>query len=673
MPFKNLNHEQLEAARAKAGRNLIIASAGTGKTSTIVARIAYLLSNNTHPSKILLLTFTNKAAAEMLHRLERYFAKDIVNDIWAGTFHSVSYRWLKTVDENTVLKTPRELKTLFSACYDKYINRIRLADSAAYSAAYLFEVWERYLSSANENFGKFLEGYAPAQKDLADIYELVGDEFEEQKRACGFVGFTDLLLLSRKAHIENKLPKYDEVLVDEYQDTNNIQSLLIDAIGAPSLFCVGDYDQSIYAFNGANIEIIAGFGNKYPDAKVLSLTKNYRSTEPILNLANKVIAYNDRIYPKSLEVVRSGANAKMPKLLIYDELFLQYQDISRQIATSKREKDEIAVIFRNNASADGIEASLRELGIGCRRKGGSGFFETREVKAAIDYLSWLINPKDMLAFIHIFEYADGVGHALAKDLFDGLSKLGHNDSLKGLLHPDEDVKTPFSPPKQVGLFDEIFEVGSVARFKGLGFSDKFLSHPVLKHPRLTIEAAKFMHGFWLLAQKLARVKNPVSIINSVSTSYVFEYIAKKLATKRATRKDHSVDKNLEEEAIERIKRKWKLLLDISSHYNDARSFVNAMALGSNEMNEGSGVWLLSVHASKGLEFEEVYVIDLMDGRFPNRKLMGRDGTIEEERRLFYVAVTRAKDELVLSFAKYDKVKKASYIASQFLKEAGFEN
>jgi DNA helicase-2/ATP-dependent DNA helicase PcrA len=168
------------------------------------------------------------------------------------------------------------------------------------------------------------------------------------------------------------------------------------------------------------------------------------------------------------------------------------------------------------------------------------------------------------------------------------------------------------------------------------------------------------------------MKSPSSIIMTMSESGVFKHIADRLATKRGTRKDNSLDENAKAQASERIYRKWKLLADIASHYNDARGFVNAMALGSNEMNEGSGVSLLSVHASKGLEFEEVYVIDLMDGRFPNRKLMGKDGTIDEERRLFYVAVTRAKDELILSFAKYDKIKKISYIPSVFLKEAGYE-
>ena len=200
MPFSNLNEEQSKAARAHFGRNLIIASAGTGKTSTIVARIAHLLSIGVAPNKILLLTFTNKASAEMLLRLEKHFSKQVVGEIWAGTFHSVSYRWLKSLDENTVLKPPRELKTLFSACYDKYLNRVRLADAPAYSAGYLFEVWERFLSSVNDSFDNFLASYAPTQTPLATIYEAIGDEFEEQKKLCGFVGFTDLLLLAKDAH-----------------------------------------------------------------------------------------------------------------------------------------------------------------------------------------------------------------------------------------------------------------------------------------------------------------------------------------------------------------------------------------------------------------------------------------------------------------------------------------
>ncbi len=195
------------------------------------------------------------------------------------------------------------------------------------------------------------------------------DEYEETKGKFGFLSFNDLLLKMRQILLEEGID-IDEVLVDEYQDTNTLQSALIDAMGSNSLFCVGDYDQSIYAFNGANIENIASFTTKYEGARVFTLSKNYRSTPLILSLANRVIEKNERIYPKKLEVTKQGRNIP-PKLLVYGELFEQYKGIARTIKNSYSPSEEIAVIFRNNASADGIEATLRELAINSTRTGGT--------------------------------------------------------------------------------------------------------------------------------------------------------------------------------------------------------------------------------------------------------------------------------------------------------------
>jgi DNA helicase-2/ATP-dependent DNA helicase PcrA len=170
-----------------------------------------------------------------------------------------------------------------------------------------------------------------------------------------------------------------------------------------------------------------------------------------------------------------------------------------------------------------------------------------------------------------------------------------------------------------------------------------------------------------------RIKNPKTLVKHIMSSEVFNQIADFLATKRATQKDGSVDESAKKEARERIFRKGHLLKELATGYSSSERFLNALTLGSGEISKGEGVNLLSIHASKGLEFSEVYVIDLMDGRFPNRKLMSKGGSLEEERRLFYVATTRAKDRLLLSYAKYDKIKKINYIHSPFLKEAGLVN
>jgi len=671
MPLSTLNEAQYQAATAPLGNNLIIASAGTGKTSTIVGRIAHLLHNGVDPSKILLLTFTNKAAGEMLERVGRYFPSHVVNQIESGTFHAVSYRWLKAMNHHITLKQPSELKTLFRSIYEKrQIKRLNL-DTEAFSSTYLYEQYNLYQNASLEGFDTwFLEKY-PEHRALMDIYLNIIDEYEATKDRFGFVSFNDLLLKMRQALLEGD-KRMKEVLVDEYQDTNTLQSALIDALKKESLFCVGDYDQSIYAFNGANIQNIATFGSRYPHAKVFTLSKNYRSTAPILSLANRVIERNERIYPKRLEVTKTG-KAIPPRLMVYPELFEQYQAIAKSIKNSYTPSSEIAVIFRNNASADGVEASLRELGITCKRKGGNSFFEAKEIKFLLDVLALQINPKDMMAFIHIFEYGKGIGSALAKEMFECFVHFGEGHLFTGILSPRLFTLPKLNPTKnlQLGLFDDDTEIGSISRFAHLPLNEAVRSNPILKHPKVSEDGVLFFKAYHDYLRSIRGVKSPQTMLIKLIDSPLYQAVIEMLAKQRAKLKSGEIDPDRKALAKERIERKARLLRDLASHYKEVSRFVNAMVLGGNELSEGDGVNLLTVHASKGLEFIEVYVTDLMDGRFPNTKLMGKSGgSLEEERRLFYVAVTRAKEKLYLSYAKYDRVKKIEFKPSPFLYEAG---
>nr|WP_321268376.1 ATP-dependent helicase [uncultured Sulfurimonas sp.] len=672
MPLSRLNQEQFRAATSDNSQNLIIASAGTGKTSTIVGRIAHLLKKGVKPQEILLLTFTNKAAAEMVERVADFFGKEVATKIDAGTFHAVSYRWLKKVDGRVVLKQQRELKTLFRSVFEKRSFEHIGAEITPYGGNYLYDLYSFYQNTELEkHFEDWIVETYPEHELFALIYADIVDEFESLKKEYGFVNFNDLLLNFRDV-CKTKELGYKEVLVDEYQDTNALQGTLIDAMNPPSLFCVGDYDQSIYAFNGADISIIGSFATKYPDAVVHTLTKNYRSTIPILSLATKVIEHNERIYPKQLEVTRNET-FHSPTLLAYDELFDQYHAIAAKIRTSQTPHEDIAVIFRNNSSADGIEVGLRELDIACKRKGGTSFFDSKEVKAVLDFYTLLVNESDMMSFIHLFEFARGIGSAMAKEIYIALKTLGHGSIFYGLYAPDESIKNPFEKRKlnhQLGLFDDFLELGAVGKFAKLGFEAKFMKNPILKHPKLTKDSATFLHDFYLLFRDLKGIKQPKTVVKKIAASAVFKYIAELLSNKRAQLKDGSIDEKQKTESLTRITRKMLLLEELSKPYSEHERFLNAMILGSSDLTQGEGVNLLSVHASKGLEYKEVYIVDLMDGRFPNRKLMQRGGSLDEERRLFYVAVTRAKDILYLSFAKYDKIKKQNFIASQFLYEAG---
>jgi len=652
MPLSRLNKEQYTAATAPFGHNLIIASAGTGKTSTIVARIAHLLNLGVKPEKILLLTFTNKAASEMIERLNRYFDKQITSKITAGTFHSVSFSLLKSLDKGVTLKQPSELKTL--------------------CGAYLYDLYSLFQNSEQgTTFGKWISDKSEEQGVYAEIYEDVLEEFEAEKAKFSYADFNDLLIKMRDELKKGANLVYDEILIDEYQDTNTLQGSLIDAFKTKSLFCVGDFDQSIYAFNGANIEIIGSFKDRFPNANIYALNVNYRSSSSILALANKVINNNPRLYEKHLTVSREG-NFKPPRLLVYNELFDQYQNIADIISLSPFNRENIAIIFRNNSSADGIEVALKERGIGSKRKGGVSFFESREIKALIDIMGIYVNPKDIMAFIHICEYAKGVGSAVSKEIFDALLKLGHGNLIKGIVEPDESVNISSNKRRnyQLGLFDDLDEFAEVSRFSKLGFSDKFLGHPVLKLQKLSESGAQFLYEIYNFLRGMRNISKPATMINEIKTSKIYSLIVENISTKRATLKNGNVDLALKEEVKERIMAKSVVLSELAKKYQDISKFYNFLALGSNEMSEGQGVSLLSVHASKGLEFDQVFIVDLAQNRFPNLKLISMGGSLEEERRLFYVAVTRAKDELYLSYAKYDKIKKVTYQPSRFLIEAG---
>ncbi|EAH7508749.1 ATP-dependent helicase [Campylobacter coli] len=667
MPLSKLNNEQYLAATANFGHNLIIASAGTGKTSTIVARISYLLSQGVSPQKIMLLTFTNKASKEMISRLGKYFDKNITGKILAGTFHSAAYTLLKGANKDVVLKQASELKTLLKSVYEKRTFR-HLSDIKPYQSSYLYDIYSLFQNKAYDQdfYHWFCVNYED-QSIYAEIYEDILKEYSEEKKRFNYVDFNDLLL-NLKTLLNEKKYEFDEILVDEYQDTNALQSSLIEAFESKSLFCVGDYDQSIYAFNGADINIIGGFKQRFKDAQIFSLNKNYRSSRSILALANKVILNNERLYPKELIVTRKD-EFKAPSLLTFEELFDQYQNIAKMILTSGVSLEEIAVIFRNNSSADGIEVALREQGIASVRKGSGSFFESLEVKAFSAMLALVVNPKDIMAFIHLVQYTKGVGGVLAKEIFDALLKLGHGSLIRGFLEPDKSVNLQNHQKRnyQLGLFADLEELASENRFK---FESEFNAHPILKLSKINDLCAKNLEKIYFFLKKAMETKHSLALVNLICENSFYKEICEELAIKRATNKAGQVDLLRKKENLEKIETKFNVLKELTKNYSDIYKYYNFLTLGASEISNGKGVNLLSVHASKGLEFDLVFVIDLAQGRFPNQKLMSMGGSLEEERRLFYVAVTRAKNILYLSYAKYDKNKKTAFTPSRFLVEAG---
>ncbi|GAA9320224.1 ATP-dependent helicase [Helicobacter pylori] len=663
-----LNPEQLKAAKALKGYNLVIASAGTGKTSTIVGRILYLLDNGIKPEEILLLTFTNKASNEMIARVAKY--SKLGSKIEAGTFHAVAYRYLKEHYPNLSLKQPKELKKLLESIVDTK-NALTDDDKKPYTSQHLYALYSLYTNALKqEDFSAWLSSKNPEHTPYAAFYENILDEFENTKKKHNYIDYNDLLLLFKQAMLERPSP-YKEVLCDEFQDTNPLQESILDAINPPSLFCVGDYDQSIYAFNGADISIISNFTQKYKNAQVFTLTKNYRSSKEILDLANQVIQRNERIYPKNLEVVKSGHFNK-PALLNYNDNIAQCQDIAKRIVMRKNFK-EVAVIFRNNASADQLEAALRSYNVPSKRKGSASFFESKEVALALDICALIFNPKDIMAAIHVLSHISDIGSNTAKDIHEALMLLGNGDLKLALTHPSKEAKI-YTKKKEItsmGLFEEIFALENSSRFNSV-IDKAFHSHPVLMHPKISPNGAKMLSDFFILYTK-APTHSPSALIKHILESAFFQTFKTRLLKERSKNKDSSYNEFKKLQAQKRFNEKMDLLSSLAKNYQNLGRFLNGTLIGSSEATQGEGVNLLSVHASKGLEFKDVYIIDLMEGRFPNHKLMNTGGGIEEERRLFYVAITRAKENLWLSYAKNElreNAKPKEHKPSVFLYEAG---
>ncbi|GAA9940328.1 ATP-dependent helicase [Helicobacter pylori] len=663
-----LNPEQLKAAKALKGYNLVIASAGTGKTSTIVGRILYLLDNGIKPEEILLLTFTNKASNEMIARVAKYSQSS--SKIEAGTFHAVAYRYLKEHYPNLSLKQPKELKKLLESIVDTK-NALTDDDKKPYTSQHLYALYSLYTNALKqEDFSTWLSHKNPEHTPYAAFYENILDEFENTKKKHNYIDYNDLLLLFKQAMLERPSP-YKEVLCDEFQDTNPLQESILDAINPPSLFCVGDYDQSIYAFNGADISIISNFTQKYKNARVFTLTKNYRSSKEILDLANQVIQRNERIYPKNLEVVKSGHFNK-PALLNYNDNIAQCQDIAKRIVMRKNFK-EVAVIFRNNASADQLEAALRSHNVPSKRKGSASFFESKEVALALDICALIFNPKDIMAAIHVLSYISDIGSNTAKDIHEALMLLGNGDLKLALIQPNKEAKI-YTKKKEItsmGLFEEIFALENSSRFNSV-IDKAFHSHPVLMHPKISPNGAKMLSDFFTLYTK-APTHSPSALIKHILESAFFQTFKTRLLKERSKNKDGSYNEFKKLQAQKRFHEKMDLLSSLAKNYQNLGRFLNGTLIGSSEATQGEGVNLLSVHASKGLEFKDVYIIDLMEGRFPNHKLMNTGGGIEEERRLFYVAITRAKENLWLSYAKNElreNAKPKEHKPSVFLYEAG---
>ncbi len=606
---KELNEQQLAAVKADPGPVLVIAGAGSGKTRTLTYRVAYLIENGLSPDRLLLLTFTNKAAKEMLGRVSNLTGID-PSKIWGGTFHSVANRILrrhaKTLgyEPNYAILDREDSKDLIGACIPE--AGIDPKEKRFPKADVLVEVFSLSVNT-ERTITDIIENQYSYFSDVIDQVVSVRKLYIERKKQANAMDYDDLLsnfLLLLKEHpdaAEVYGRQFLSVLVDEYQDTNRIQSDIVDRIALrhQNVMVVGDDAQSIYSWRGANFRNIMEFPKRYPKARVFKIEQNYRSTPQILSLANKAISANIYQFEKNLRAVREdGLKPHVVSVLNASEQAAFVAGQMLELRDQDIPLNDMAVLYRSHFHSMELQMELTRRNIPFFITSGLRFFEQAHIKDVAAYLKLAINPKDELAFKRIVLMMPKIGAVTAAKLWKKLpssSDARSADSYLSLL-----AGVPKPAQKDWKQFTETI---------------RQLREPqVCDHPsemiRLVLDAG---YEDYLKAK----------FENYLSRKEDLEQLSA-----YATRFKHTAD----------LLGELALMTNVESEE------------GKPDFNQDQEVVRLStVHQAKGQEFKVVFVIWLADGAFPNTRAMENPEGEEEERRLFYVAVTRAKDELYLVY------------------------
>lgn len=625
-----LNPQQAEAVINTEGPMLIMAGAGSGKTKVLTCRVANLLQKGVRPYRILAITFTNKAAAEMRERVNN-MSGPAAKDVWLFTFHAFCARFLRmeidklpgyggnfaiydTADSQNLIKQILKEMNLDDKRFQPsgILSRISNAKNALQDAA-----------AFARQAGDFYE------QKVADIYS----RYEQKLQLNNALDFDDLLMLSIKLLQENKevrekyQDRFDYLLVDEYQDTNHAQYLLTKFLVAKhrNICVVGDADQSIYGWRGADIQNILDFEKDYPDAKVIKLEQNYRSTQIILDAANAVIENNTGRKPKNLWTEnKSGAD------IIYfqavderDEARFVIEQLQNLQRTENKKLGDMAILYRTNTQSRIFEEMLIKSGISYNMVGGLKFYERKEIKDIIAYLRVIFNPADSLSLLRIINVPKrGIGDA-------SLAKI-----------------QAYAAANNVSLFEAVSNAAAID-----GLSSRFVSK------------LDDLAGIIFELMNLANEAPVEDLIDRVlrDTGYLEE-----LENERTPQAQSRID-NLHE------------LISVAQEFaaseeeNNLENFLAHVALVSDiddtELGEDA-ITLMTLHSSKGLEFPVVFLVGMEEGLFPHARTLMDETEIEEERRLCYVGITRAKEKLFLSSTKMRTIygNTVTYPPSRFLQE-----
>jgi DNA helicase-2/ATP-dependent DNA helicase PcrA len=633
-----LNEQQYAAVTAAPGPALVIAGAGSGKTRTLVYRVAYLLENGVLPQNILLLTFTNKAAREMLERVSNLIPHDI-QGLWGGTFHSIGLRLLRRhvraagLASGFSIMDREDQETLLDGVI---VTAAGGKDARLPKGAVLGDVLSYALNTGLSIEEVCLQKYLHLL-EFADVIEKARREYEERKRAANCVDFDDLLakplrLLRDDAGIaEHYQQQFQFILVDEYQDTNHLQADFIEVLAARNrnVMVVGDDAQAIYSWRGADFKNILEFPQRYPEAKVYKIETNYRSVPEILEVANAAIAGNVHQFRKELMSMRKGANK--PGLVPVPDSTQQAIFVAQRILDLQGEGidlREIAVLYRAHFHSMEIQMELTRHGIPFEITSGLRFFEQAHVKDVAAFLKFAVNPRDEVAFKRMVRLLAGVGARSAEQLWEQT-----NAALAGVALPAE-PRNPTGPTSPTSLAGP---TGAPPSEQAAPFSFREILLP-LKVP------AKSRRAWEQLADTMEEIApggvpgHPAEMLKSINEAIYDDYARAKFPNYELRREDLNT------------------LMNYARQFETAYDFLDQLALMTNLDSEATAardddekVTLSSVHQAKGLEWKAVFVIWLTEGMFPSSRSLETEAAIEEERRLLYVAITRAKDELYLTF------------------------
>lgn len=631
--LEQLNAPQQLAVTCSDGPVMVIAGAGSGKTRVLTYRIAYMLSKGIDPFHILALTFTNKAAREMKSRITDLVGSSDARNVWMGTFHSIFARILRV--EGHLLGYPSNF-TIYDTDDSKSVIKGILKDLELDPKQYTPNSVLSRISAAKSNLVSPTEYNNNAEvvsEDKAAQKPMIGEIYNYYQARCfkaGAMDFDDLLfktnvLLRDFPEVLYKYQnKFKYILVDEYQDTNHAQYLIVKQLAArnENICVVGDDAQSIYSFRGANIQNILNFKNDYPDVKVFKLEQNYRSTKTIVNAANSVIANNkEQIYKEVwtdneegnlIHVMKAGSEI--------EEGHMVANSIFEIKMNQQQPNSAFAILYRTNSQSRALEESLRKLNIPYRIYGGLSFYKRAEIKDMLAYLRLVVNPSDDEAFKRIINVPTrGIGKTTLEKIEVAGSE--NNKSLHEIaMNPAYYVPTLAS--------------GSAARVQE--FANMILSLHYSLHKMDAYDLAQkaaVSSGLMreLVADKseegLSKYQNSEELLNAIKDF--------------TTREEEELRPPLEGEEVSTERTLDVFMQDIA-----------LMTDADDEKDDNKNkVMLMTIHAAKGLEFPFVYIVGMEENLFPSNMSLTTRAEIEEERRLFYVALTRAEQKVTLSYAE----------------------